>query len=70
MSENSIHQLTADEIKGKDPEEVAASLLEKNVQATTFVIPIELHKMFASPRSARIFADWVGKHMNKSTATV
>lgn len=70
MLECTIHQLTADEIRNREPLEVATCLQQKNIQAGHYEIPKELHKMFASPRSARIFADWVGKHMNKSTATV
>jgi hypothetical protein len=64
MLEKKVHQLTADEIRGRNPEEVTAYLQEKSIHADSFEIPKELFGMFTSPRAAHVFATWVGKHMN------
>ena len=69
MLEGNVHQLTADEIRGRNPEEVAILLQEQNIQADLFVIPKDLQGMFASPRAAQVFATWVGRHMNIATTT-
>jgi hypothetical protein len=63
MLNTEIHQLTFDEIKDLSTEEVAKNLIEKGITSQTFEIPEALYYMFAAPRQAKLFANWVGKHM-------
>jgi hypothetical protein len=66
MPDTIIHQLTAGEIKGRDPEDVAKFLQENGVVANTYVVPEELYHYFKAPsqkKQAAVFAKWVGIHM-------
>ena len=61
------HKLTADEIKNLDPETVAKNLIQRDITTQVCEIPETLYHLFVSPRQAKLFASWVGKHMTRLT---